>query len=73
MKKEKRIKTKEEILEQPYMSSEDLRVLMPTVGMPLCRDYINEIRCEMEQKGYYVPKTTPRIALTKLVRKKLGL
>mgnify|MGYP001624599812 CR=1 FL=1 len=73
MKKEEKTKTKEEILNQPYMSPQDLRILMPTVGMNVCRDYINEVRYEMEQKGYYVPKTTPRIALTKLVRKKLGL
>lgn len=69
----KKIKTKEEILEQPYMSPDDLKVLMPTVGIKVCRNYINEIRYDMEQKGYYVPQSTPRLALTKMVRKKLGL
>ena len=66
-------KTKEEVLEQPYMSPDDLKILMPSVGIKVCRNYINEIRYDMEQKGYYVPQSTPRLALTKMVKKKLGL
>lgn len=73
MKKEKRIKTKEEILDQPYVSPQDLKILVPTMGIDRCRNYITSIRAEMEQKGYYVPKTKPRLALTKMVRKKFGI
>ena len=67
------MKTKEEILEQPYLSPSDLKVLMPTVGLDNCRKMIAEIREEMKNKGLFVPQTTPRLALTKLVRKKFGL
>lgn len=66
-------KTKEEILEQPYISPQDLKLLMPTVGMENCRQMIALIRDEMQEKGFFVPQTTPRLALTKLVRKKFGI
>ncbi len=67
------MKTKEEILEQPYLSPSDLKALMPTVGLENCRGMINEIREEMKNKGLFVPQTTPKLALTKLVRKRFGL
>lgn len=70
---EKKEKTKEEILEQPYISPQDLKILIPTMGIDRCRNYIASIRAEMEQKGYYVPRTKPRLALTKMVKKKFGL
>lgn len=66
-------KTKEEILEQSYISPQDLKLLMPTVGMENCRQMIALIREEMQEKGFFVPQTTPRLALTKLVRKKFGI
>lgn len=69
----KNVKTKEEILNQTYLSPQDLKDLMPTMGIDRCRNYISLVRNEMEQKGYYVPQTKPRLALTKLVRKKFGI
>lgn len=67
------MKTKEQILEQSYMTANDLKQLIPTMGINRCIDCIKEIQDEMEAKGYYVPKTRPFVALTKLVRKKLGI
>lgn len=67
------IKTKEEVLKQAYISPHDLKILMPTVGIDNCREIIKTIREEMDNKGLYVPQTTPRLALTKLVIKKFGL
>lgn len=67
------MKTKEEILNQSYMNAKDLKMLIPTMGINRCVDYIKEIRVEMEQKGYFVPQTKPFVALTKLVRKKFGI
>lgn len=67
------MKTKEEILNQSYMNAKDLKMLIPTMGINRCVDYIKEIRVEMEQKGYFVPQTRPFVALTKLVRKKFGI
>ena len=67
------MKTKEEILEQSYLSPQDLKILMPTVGIENCRGMIAEVRAEMERKNLFVPKTMPRLALTKLVRKRFGI
>ena len=67
------MKTKEEILEQPYISPQDLKILMPTMGIENCRATINLIRDEMKDKGLFVPQTTPRLALTKLLKKRFGL
>lgn len=65
-------KTREQVLNQDYMSPTDLKIIMPTMGIERCRSYIKEVREEMDLKGLFVPKTTPILALTKLVRKKFG-
>ncbi len=67
------MKNREEILNQDYLTANDLRQLIPTMGLGNCLNIIDEVRAEMEKKGYFVPKTKPRIALTKMVKKKLGL
>ena len=67
------MKTKEEILDQLYISPQDLKALIPKLGIQQCRDYIDEVRIEMKNKGYLVPQSKPRLALTKLIKKKLGL
>ena len=65
-------KTKEEVLDQMYITASDLKILMPTMSIAKCRMYIEQIRLEMEQKNFFVPQTKPWLALTKLVRKKFG-
>ncbi len=67
------MKTKEEILDQLYISPSDLKILIPEIGIDRCRKYIKEFRDEMKAKGLFVPETKPRVALTKLVKEKLGL
>lgn len=67
------MKNKEEILEQTYISPQDLKILVPTMGISNCRTTINFIREEMKDKGLFVPQTIPKLALTKLVKKRLGL
>lgn len=66
------MKTREEILNQPYMSAFDLKELMPTVGIDKCRNYIKQIRQEMKENNYLVPESKTKLALTKLVKKKFG-
>lgn len=68
-----KIKTKEEILEQLYISPQDLKILIPTMGINNCQNYIREVRAIMKEKNFYVPQTRPMLALTKLVRKELGI
>lgn len=66
------MKTKEEILNQLYISPQDLKILIPKLGVNKCVQYILDIRKEMKDKGYFVPQTKPYLALTKLVKKKFG-
>jgi len=67
------MKTKEEILNQSYITAQDLKLLIPELGINKCVDYIKQIRVEMETKGYFVPRGRQLLALTKLVRKKFGI
>jgi len=67
------MKTKEEILNQIYISPQDIKILAPTMGMQLCRKYIDLARAEMAEKNYFVPATTPKLALTKVVKKMMGI
>lgn len=64
---------KEEILNKPYMSAEDLKSLMPEIGIQKCREYIKDVREEMLNQKLTVPQGKTKLALTKLVRKKFGL
>lgn len=67
------MKTKEEIMEQLYISPQDLKILIPELGKTNCLNIIKEMRGEMEKKNIFVPKSKPLLALTKLVIKKFGL
>lgn len=66
-------KTIEDVLNQKYMSANDLKVVIPAIGINKAREYIVEIQAIMKEKGYYVPKCRTKIALTKLIIKKFGL
>lgn len=65
--------TANELLDQYYLSAKDLTVIIPNLKIEKARVYISEIRKEMEEKGFFVPKSRPYMALTKLVKKKFGL
>ena len=67
------MKTKEEILNQTYMTAKDLKILIPELGINKCIKYIKTITEEMAEKGYFVPETRQYLALTKLVRKKFNI
>ena len=68
------MKTKEEILNQVYITPKDVKFLIQSLGIDKCRLIIEEVQKEMKEKNYYMPPCTkPKRALTKLVKKKLGL
>lgn len=67
------MKTKEQILDQLYISPQDLKILVPSLGIDLCRKFIDEARAEMQEKNYFVPMTKPKLALTKIVKKLMGI
>jgi len=62
-----------EVLDKLYLSANDVKQLIPTLSIDKCRKLIDESREEMKQKKYFVPQSKPRLALTKIVKKKLGI
>lgn len=67
------MKTNKEILDQIYISAEDLMQLIPGLKKYKARMYISEIISEMEELKMFIPNTKKRLASTKLVKKKLGI
>ncbi len=72
-KKVKPKKTEKQVLEQMYMTSDDLKVICPTMGINARGKFISEIREEMKKQNYYLPTGWEKLALTKLVKEKLGI
>ena len=62
---------KEEILNKAYLTAEDLQKLIPELKYGRALDIIKEVREEMEKKNYFIPICRKKLALTKLVRKKM--
>lgn len=67
------IKDRNEILEQVYVSADDLEVLMPGVSYGQRLTLIKEIRNEMKQKNLYLPQGRTLVASTRLLKKKCGI
>lgn len=65
-------KTKEEILDQLYLSAYDLQILFPKMAYITALNYIEEKRQEMKEKKLYVPPGKTKLALTKLIKKDCG-
>lgn len=62
----------DKILEQKYLTAQDLMKIIPNISYIRALNYIEGIRQEMEIKGYFVPEGKTKVALTKLIRKKFG-
>lgn len=67
------MKSKDEILEQLYITANDLQILIPKITYNRALNYIKDFRKKMEEKGLFVPEGKTKVALTKLVRKELGI
>lgn len=68
------MKTRDEVLNQDYVTAKDIQIIIGNVNIITCRELIDEVREEMKNKRLYVPPgTKPKRALTKLVKKKLGI
>ncbi len=74
MKEEKKVpdKTKDEILDQLYLSANDLQALIPTMTYATALKYIKQTREEMKEKKLFVPEGQTKVALTKIIRKNFG-
>lgn len=66
-------KTTKEILDQQYMSANDLILVIPTMSYSSALEYIKRIRSMMKDKNYYVPHGKTLIALTWMIKKDLGI
>ena len=66
-------KNSEEILEQIYVSADDLQILMPGASYNQRLNLIKEIRNEMQEKNLYVPSGKILLASTKILKKKCGI
>lgn len=64
---------KEEILSQDYMTADDLKKLIPTMGRANCTKEIKILIEELRGKGYFIPKTKPYIVPTEEVIKKFHI
>jgi len=62
----------EEIKNKDYINANELMQIIPNLTYDNAIKYINEVREDMRNKGYCIPISRPKVALTKLVKKKFG-
>lgn len=65
-------KTKDEVLDQLYLSAYDMQILNPTMTYQKALKYIKSKRTQMKEKNLFVPDGKTKVALTSLVRKDCG-
>lgn len=65
-------KTKDEILDQLYLSAYDMQALNPTMTYQKALNYIEEKRAQMKEKNLFVPDGKTKVALTALIKKDCG-
>ena len=68
-----KIKTIEDVLNQLYMTSDDLRILIPSLGINQSRKYIKLIQETMKNDGCYIPKAKSKLVLTTYVKHFFGI
>ena len=66
------MKTKEEILNQVYMTVKDLKVITG-LGLGRCQKIMKELREEARELGYYIPIERIILVPTKIVKKKFKI
>lgn len=65
-------KSVSEILDQIYLSADDLLILMPHISYSQALKIIKEFREKMKAKKMYLPGGKTHLALTNLIRKECG-
>lgn len=66
------MKTKEEILNQEFMTTNDLRIVTG-MGINKCIKVMGEIKKDMIENNMFVPYEKKLMLPTKVVRKRLGI
>lgn len=67
-----RMKTKQEILDQTYMTVKDLKQITG-LGLTKCQSIMRELREDAKEQGYYIPVERTILVPTKVVKKKFKL
>ena len=67
------VKSKEEILNQTYITAKDLKLLIPNLGQHKCLTYIKDLQEEMREKNMFIPEGKEYLAHVKLVKKKFNM
>lgn len=66
------MKQKDILKEKEYLTANELMLIIPNLTYLNAIKYINLARDKMQAKGYYVPITKPRVALTSVIREIFG-
>lgn len=66
------MKTKQEILEQTYMSVKDLKQLTG-LGLTRCQNIMRDLREEAKEEGYFIPVERNILVPTKIVKSKFKI
>jgi hypothetical protein len=66
------MKTKQEILEQTYMSVKDLKQLTG-LGLTRCQNIMRDLREEAKEEGYFIPVERNILVPTKIVKRKFKI
>lgn len=66
------MKTKQEILEQTYMTVKDLKQITG-LGLTRCQNIMRELREDAKEEGYFIPVERTILVPTKIVKKKFKI
>lgn len=66
-------KTKEEVLEQAYLSAYDIQTLIPKLSYKSALKIIKDTQEKMKEEKYRIPPGKTNLALTWMVKKDLGI
>lgn len=66
-------KSIKDILDQQYVTVDDLRIVIPEMSYAEALKLIKSVRETMNSENYYVPECRKLLALTWMVKKKLGI
>ena len=56
-----------------YLNVKDLKKMIPNITSDNARKIINQARKIMEERGYFIPITKEKVALTSIVYELLGI
>ena len=66
------MKTKQEILDQTYMTVKDLKQITG-LGLTRCQNIMRDLREEAKEEGYFIPTERNILVPTKIVKRKFKI